>query len=1245
MANEDVLITPASEKIEFKQGDPQATYALVSGSGTSLYISGSDDLKLYSGNDAMKFYTDGTQRVEFSGSYFRGGGITRMGIRNDNPSSEAELDIGGGLGGSMTTGVYQSSWYKYRNSAGSVVKWVRSTSDHGGNHVVYLSPNATGNHHFQNQSEGNMMSIWTSGQTGVYIGTSPTTAPIAYLDVAGKIAITSETTTPTAPADGKGWLYTKSDGKLYWQSYDIAETDLTGGGGASSINDLSDALVENNSIWLGDDPSSTTSSAEYNVALGIGALDAITTADSNVAIGYNALTAFTTDAGIGNHTAVGYKALESVVDSGQGNSVLGYQGALNLTDGDYNVVLGLNAMHTIDSGSHNIFIGRLAGSGTAGTVTDANIGIGTSALQNINGADNNVVVGRSAGENISTGGNNIILGYYAGNKLTTEAGNVAIGHNALEAESATAGNNGYNVAVGYQAMRNASGASSSVAIGYQAAVANDLTGDYNTTIGAYAGYNLTSAPHTVLLGFKAGYATTTQGYNVFIGSQAASGATSVNNSVVIGREAMSAGAAEGDYNVVIGSLAGQDTTSAANNVLVGAYAGNSLTTQGYNTVVGTFAGQNTTSTDSVYLGYNSGYNLTANKNVMVGRNAGTSNASTNDAENSVGIGYYALNAIQDGHYNVAIGSEALRTATSAGSTVAIGESALGLTTTGSFNVAVGRKTLYNNTIGEYNTAVGHEALNKNVDGDNNTAIGYNALYTLEPSNGAGANTAVGMNAGRLATTGTGNVFMGYNAAYNITDTVDNVIIGKLAGEDNNENYNVFIGSEAAMNATSVASSVAIGRQAMGVGAAQGNDNVAIGYRSMYDLTTGVENVAVGHFSLPNITTGYANVSVGRNSLNSNSLSSRNTAVGHSALQAFTETGEMGNVGIGYGAMNSVQTGSSNVAIGYYALKGNNGVDSDYNVAIGSSALNNDNGGDSNVAIGYKAGFSNTTGTGNVFIGHLSASGATATDSNKLFIHNTNGTPLIGGDFSTPQIDLNGTVELGGALQRTDGSLFAINSAHAMDITIDNDAASPSENLDIKFGSGGSGKFRFTPDGRLCVGSTSITAGYSLDVRGKGRFTDDVDMASETDLTVATTPLAQMKDDTGFIMQDTMGIRNNVSTIAEWIADLAGTTLEGNVVGYGKVQVIKTDTIDPGQLLGATALKLYLPAAVTGMEYIVTFGTEQSNLSGKGFSVDANGSELIYKGGTEGPVSFSKNTGESLHVSCFATGKWSVVAHT
>ncbi len=72
-----------------------------------------------------------------------------------------------------------------------------------------------------------------SGSSRVGINT---TTPIAELDVAGKIAITAESSTPGAPADGQGYIYSKSDGKLYWRSYDLTETDLTatGGGGGGS---------------------------------------------------------------------------------------------------------------------------------------------------------------------------------------------------------------------------------------------------------------------------------------------------------------------------------------------------------------------------------------------------------------------------------------------------------------------------------------------------------------------------------------------------------------------------------------------------------------------------------------------------------------------------------------------------------------------------------------------------------------------------------------------------------------------------------------------------------------------------------------------------------------------------------------------------------------------------------------------------------------------------------------------------
>jgi hypothetical protein len=51
--------------------------------------------------------------------------------------------------------------------------------------------------------------------------------PISKLDVSGAIAITAESLTPSQPLDGQGYLYSKNDGKLYWRSFDLTETNLS----------------------------------------------------------------------------------------------------------------------------------------------------------------------------------------------------------------------------------------------------------------------------------------------------------------------------------------------------------------------------------------------------------------------------------------------------------------------------------------------------------------------------------------------------------------------------------------------------------------------------------------------------------------------------------------------------------------------------------------------------------------------------------------------------------------------------------------------------------------------------------------------------------------------------------------------------------------------------------------------------------------------------------------------------------
>ena len=62
--------------------------------------------------------------------------------------------------------------------------------------------------------------------------------------VSGTLAIIEENTAPSAPAAGAGGiLYTKTDGKIYWISDDLSETDLTSGGGVSGNTFATDLKI------------------------------------------------------------------------------------------------------------------------------------------------------------------------------------------------------------------------------------------------------------------------------------------------------------------------------------------------------------------------------------------------------------------------------------------------------------------------------------------------------------------------------------------------------------------------------------------------------------------------------------------------------------------------------------------------------------------------------------------------------------------------------------------------------------------------------------------------------------------------------------------------------------------------------------------------------------------------------------------------------------------------------------------
>ena len=168
------------------------------------------------------------------------------------------------------------------------------------------------------------------------------------------------------------------------------------------------------------------------------------------------------------------------------------------------------------------------------------------------------------------------------------------------------------------------------------------------------------------------------------------------------------------------------------------------------------------------------------------------------------------------------------------------------------------------------------------------------------------------------------------------------------------------------------------------------------------------NTVLGYFVLNNNTTGNYNVGIGFTAMQSNTTGHSNVAIGPGALGS-NDTG-FRNVGIGFEAAGAAVVNNS-VALGYWALRG---------------------GGGNSIAVGYEAGrYSTPTSYRNVYLGYGAGPTASVTESDKLYIANAAGTPLIGGDFSTKTVTVSGSVQ---AMSGFTGSLLGT-ASHALTIPV------------------------------------------------------------------------------------------------------------------------------------------------------------------------------------------------------------------
>lgn len=130
----------------------------------------------------------------------------------------------------------------------------------------------------------------------------------------------------------------------------------------------------------------------------------------------------------------------------------------------------------------------------------------------------------------------------------------------------------------------------------------------------------------------------------------------------------------------------------------------------------------------------------------------------------------------------------------------------------------------------------------------------------------------------------------------------------------------------------------------------------------------------------------------------------NTTIGSFTLRN-NLTGR-GNNAMGFGALYK-NGGDNNVANGVQSLNSN--TTGNNNTAIGAFSLFENITGSENTVLGNRAGYKNL-GSGNIFIGNKA--GYNEVESNKLYIENSDSdTPLIGGDFSSNIVTINGSLAI------------------------------------------------------------------------------------------------------------------------------------------------------------------------------------------------------------------------------------------
>ena len=761
-------------------------------------------------------------------------------------------------------------------------------------------------------------------------------------------------------------------------------------------------ISSNNNVLVGNEAGYTNVTSNI-VAVGNQAGYMNSGSIKNTYIGHNS--GYNSTTGVCNTFLGHYSGYSNTAASSSYNIVIGNEAGYSMTSAARNILIGSTksssrtshdaAGWSLKNGTDNIHIGANSGANASSTIN--NVLIGSDVGTSITTSSNNVLIGKNTGNSINNLGANIIIGSESG--TSTSLGNALIvGQNAGIGYTGRfaytlghdAGKNilgDYNMFLGY---KSGGGPSTSV-----------KTGNYNLAIGPYSGFYLSSGSRNVLigsgnqlnsvgiaissgsdntlLGYSAGGQIQIGSYNTLIGSNAGANITSGANNLILGYNS-AYNLNQGSNNVSLGPYSGFNLQTGSGNIFSGYQAGYNTTDGTYNINIGYqsgFSGTDITYSNNIHVGYRSGYKSTASNNLFLGNQAGLQNTTgTNNiciglnsgqgininneqiGDNNVFIGGYSGQSNHNGYYNIFLGNQAGKYNTNGSKNIFIGENT-GLNSVLSHNIFIG--TSSNNTKG-----VGYNAqINQNLQsgGDKNLFVGHDV--GIENTSGTG-NIFFGDSAGQKNTTGSQNIYLGtyagnlgdtesadnnisigYYAGYSNKIGKENILIGKEAGKFLNESNQIFIGTQAGASTTTGNNNIFIGYSA-GASVVTDDRNVVIGYGAM-STGTSSSGVIIGN-EAGTQNSGDDNVFIGNFSGNQNNLGISNTFIG-SASGGNNDTG-YGNIfmGTASGLINSF--GALNTFMGF------------------QSGLNNTTG-NQNIFMGYQTGYSNDIGSGNIFMGHQS----------------------------------------------------------------------------------------------------------------------------------------------------------------------------------------------------------------------------------------------------------------------------------